>query len=302
MTDHNILNEPFSSTMNRQFRITRNIHTQTTPFQRVEVVETNDYGITLFLDRRFQTSEKDEFFYHESLVHPAMMTHPDPQRVLIIGGGDGGTLEEALKYPSVQSATMVELDPEVVEIAKTHLRAICGDAFDDPRTRLIIGDGRRFVEETDETFDVIILDLTDPLEPSKYVYTREFYSLCRDRLRPGGILALHNDSPFFYPEAFNVISKTLEAVFPFRRQYLTYIVGYMLDFAFSICSREDVLDVSEKVLLERAQERAIGPLNYYSPQMHARLFALPGYVTRILETPCQISTDAAPYVMAEEDY
>ncbi|MBC7358747.1 MAG: polyamine aminopropyltransferase [Desulfacinum sp.] len=302
MTENNILNEPFSSTMSRRFRIARNIHTQKTPFQLVEVVETNDYGITLFLDRRFQTSEKDEFFYHESLVHPAMMTHPNPERVLIIGGGDGGTLEEALKYPSVQSATMVELDPEVVEIAKVHLRSICGEAFDDPRTRLIIGDGRKFVEETDETFDVIILDLTDPLEPSKYVYTKEFYTLCRDRLRPGGILALHNDSPFFYPEAFNVISKTLDAVFPYRRPYLTYIVGYMLDFAFSICSREDVLDVSEEVLKERLQERNIGPLYYYHPAMHPRASSLPGYVTRILETPCQISTDAAPYVMAEEEY
>ncbi len=293
--------EPFSSTMVRQFRIQRWIHRQQTPFQLVEVVETKDYGVTLFLDRRFQTSEKDEFFYHEALVHPAMMTHPHPETVLIIGGGDGGTLEEVCKYPSVQNITMVELDGEVVEIAKTHLQAICGRAFEDPRLRLIIGDGRAFVEETKDRFDVILLDLTDPLEPSKYVYTREFYRLCGERLRPGGVLALHNDAPFFYPETFNVISKTLAAAFPAVRQYLTYVVGYMLDFAFALCAREDgVLNVDESVLEERAEARKLTDLSFYSPQMHGRLFALPGYVQRILREPGRVSTDADPYVMDED--
>lgn len=297
-----ILYEPFTASMGRRFRVRRVIHTQKTAFQLVEVVDSPDFGVTLFLDRRFQTSEKDEFFYHESLVHPAMMLHLDPQRVLIIGGGDGGTMEEVLKYPSVRSVTMVELDGEVVAIAKAYLRSICGGAFEDPRVRLLIGDGRRFVEETAETFDVILLDLTDPMEPSKYVYTREFYALCAARLRPGGILALHNDSPFFFPEAYNVITKTLDAVFPHRRQYAAYIVGYMLDFAFSVCAMDDVLNVEETELARRAADRGIHDLLSYTPQLLERFRTLPGYMQRILDQPCAVSTDAAPFVISTEPF
>lgn len=303
MTERDMtLYEPFTASMGRRFQIRRVIHTQKTPFQLVEVVDSPDFGVTLFLDRRFQTSEKDEFFYHESLVHPAMMLHPDPQRVLIIGGGDGGTLEEVLKHPSVKAVTMVELDGEVVDIAKAYLRSICGAAFEDPRVRLLIGDGRRFVEETAETFDVILLDLTDPMEPSKYVYTREFYALCAKRLRPGGILGLHNDSPFFFPDAYNVITKTLDAVFPHRRQYAAYIVGYMLDFAFSVCAMDDVLNVEESELARRAAERGLHGLLSYTPQLLDRFRTLPGYMQRILDQPCAVSTDAAPFVIHTEPF
>lgn len=303
MTDRDVtLYEPFTATMGRRFHVKRVIHTQKTPYQLVEVVETADFGVTLFLDRRFQTSEKDEFFYHESLVHPAMMLHPNPHRVLIIGGGDGGTLEEVLKHPSVSAVTMVELDAEVVDIAKAHLRSICGAAFEDPRVRLVIGDGRRFVEETDQSFDVILLDLTDPMEPSKYVYTKEFYELCARRLRPGGIMGLHNDSPFFFPKAYNVITKTLDAVFPHRRQYAAYIVGYMLDFAFSVCAMDDVLHVNEEELSRRAAERRIEGLLYYTPQLLDRFRILPGYMRRTLDRPCDVSTDAAPFVIETEPF
>ncbi|MEJ5348788.1 MAG: polyamine aminopropyltransferase [Desulfosoma sp.] len=303
MTDRDmILYEPFTASMGRRFEIRRVIHRRKTPYQLVEVVDSPDFGVTLFLDRRFQTSEKDEFFYHESLVHPAMMLHANPRSVLIIGGGDGGTLEEVLKYPSVTHVTMVELDGEVVDIAKEHLRSICGAAFEDPRVHLIIGDGRKFVEETAETFDVILLDLTDPMEPSKYVYTREFYSLCAARLRPKGILGLHNDSPFFFPDAYNVITKTLDAVFPFRRQYAAYIVGYMLDFAFSVCAMDDVLEVEEKELQRRAADRGLQGLLSYTPQLLERFRTLPGYMQRILDVPCAVSTDAAPFVIKTEPF
>jgi spermidine synthase len=289
--------EPITATMGRRFRIRKMIHTRETPYQKVDVVETHEFGVTLFLDRRFQTSERDEFFYHESLVHPPMLLHPSPRDILIIGGGDGGALEEIAKYRTVRRITMVELDPEVVDVARRYLQAICGKAFEDHRVELVIGDGRRFVEETDRTYDVILLDLTDPMEPSKYVYTREFYEICRSRLNTGGILGLHNDSAFFFPEAFNVISKTLDTVFPHKRQYLAYILGYMLDFVFSACSSEPLPDLDTGAVRRRMGERGIGPLQYYSAQRHPLLFALPGYVQSILERPCEISTDAAPYVL-----
>jgi spermidine synthase len=293
----NVFSEPFSPTMSREVQVKRWIFSKQTSYQKVDVVDTYDYGITLFIDRFFQTSERDEFFYHESLVHPAMMTHDHPRSVLIIGGGDGGTLEEVTKYKSVQSIKMVELDKEVVQISRQHLRSICGEAFEDERLELIIEDGRKYVENTKESFDVIILDLTDPLEPSKYVYTKEFYEICKSHLNENGILALHNDSPFYYPEAFNVISKTLDRVFHYKKQYVTYIVGYMMDFAFAICSRENLPPLTEELLSRRLQKRAIEGLQFYSPEMHFRLFALPGYVRHILDTPCHISTDASPFVL-----
>jgi spermidine synthase len=265
----------------------------------VEVVETPDFGRTLFLDSRFQTSEKDEFFYHEPLIHPAMVSHAAPRSVLVVGGGDGGSVEELAKYRCLERICMVELEPEVVEIAKSHLRPICGEAYDDPRLELSFGDGRKFLEETRDSFDVIVLDLTDPLPPSKYLYTKEFYQLCDSKLNPGGILSLHTETPYFEPEAFNVVTKTLEAVFSYRMQFLTFVPGYGLDFTFCICSSRPLSSPTPAEVEGRLQERGVGELQLYSPEMHHRLAALPGYVRRILATPCEISTDEKPFQMED---
>ena len=291
--------EPISGSMNRTLKVKDIVLEKHSPYQLIEVVETEDYGRVLFLDSRFQTSEKDEFFYHEALVHPAMMTHPDPRNVLIIGGGDGGALEELLKYPSVERVTMVELEPDVVETCKEYMRAVCGDAFSDPRLNLVIADGRKVLEEAGGSYDVILLDLTDPLGPSKYLYTQEFYRLCAARLNPGGLLGLHNDSPFFYPKAFNVISKTLDSVFPGKIQYVTYVVGYMLDFAFSVCSPAPLEIPSLDELTARFRQRGLGGLMWYSPALHSALGEIPGYLRRILNAPCRVSTDANPYEIDE---
>lgn len=295
----NVFVERFSRSMSRRMEVRNTIFSKHTAYQQADVVDTRDFGLTLFLDGRFQTSERDEFFYHEALVHPAMMLHPNPENVLIIGGGDGGALEEVSRYRTVKRIRMVELDREVVDICREHLQSICGKAFDDPRVELSIGDGRAFIEQCKEHFDVILLDLTDPLEPSKYVYTKEFYQYCRNRLEPQGIMGLHNDSPFFYPEAFNVISKTLDTVFPHKQQYLTFIPGYMLDFAFAVCSGSPLPGIGPETIRQRMQQRGIGNLLYYGPTMHPPWSELPGYVTRILDTPCRISTDGDPYVLED---
>ncbi len=289
--------EPLTMTMTRGLQIRTVLHAQQSPYQLIEVVETDDYGRVLFLDRRFQTSEREEFFYHESLVHPAMMEHDAPTSVLIIGGGDGGALEEVTKYRTVRRITMVELDGEVVSVSKRYLPSVCGSAFDDPRVEVIVGDGRAFLERTRDVYDIIILDLTDPMEPSKFVYTREFYTLCRDHLTSSGILSLHNDSPFFYPEAFNVITKTVRSVFEDVRQFITFIPGYLFDFAFAICRVGGIPSPARETLDKRWNERALGELLWYSPIRHVSLFSLPGYATKILETPCEISTDASPYTI-----
>ena len=143
-----------------------------------------------------QTTERDEFIYHEMISHVAIMAHGAAQDVLIIGGGDGGTLEEVLKHQSVVRATMVELDPGVVELARTYLPGVSRGAFDDPRTELIFGDGVRFVAEADRQFDVIIVNSTDPVGPGEVLFTEAFYADCRARLRPGGILVAQSGNPF----------------------------------------------------------------------------------------------------------
>ncbi len=290
--------EPITSTLKRAIKIKEIIYSRKTEYQQIDVIDSYDFGRILFLDKRFQTSEKEEFFYHESIIHPAFMTHPHPQDILLIGGGDGGALEEICKYKEVKSITMIELDPEVVNVAKKFLRKICKNSFDDPRVELIFTDGRGFLEDTKEKYDIIVLDLTDPLEPSKFLYTKEFYKICKSKLKTGGILTLHNDTPFYFPEAFNIITKTLMSVFSNIRQFVTFIIGYGFDFAFSICSKSD-LNISTNKLIERFTKRDIKGLMFYSPYIHNSLFQLPRYVKQILDTPCIISTDNSPYTIQE---
>ncbi len=297
MNDELIFREHLTANMVRTLKVKEIRYSSKTRYQAVDIVETEEYGTVLYLDRRFQTSEAEEFFYHESLVHPAMISHSNPETVLIIGGGDGGALEEVLKYKSVKHVQMVELDGEVVELSRQYLSKICGNAFEDSRVELIISDGRRFIENTPLKYDVIILDLTDPMEPSKYVYTKEFYELCKQRLNDNGLISLHNDSPFFYPEAFNVITKTLKAVFPYCLQFVTFIPGYLLDFAFAVCSSAPFPKISTSDAEDIVKEQAIGDLKWYTPDMHKSLFDLPLYAKRILERSCQISTDSQPYVI-----
>ncbi len=291
---NSFFDEYITPTLKRSIKVKKVLYSKITKYQQIDVIDTYDFGKVLFLDKRFQTSEKEEYFYHESLIHPAFMMHPSPKNVLLIGGGDGGSLEEICKYKEVESIDMIELDEEVVWVAQTYLKSICKDAFEDPRVKLFFQDGRSFLEKTDKKYDVIVLDLTDPLEPSKFLYTKEFYELCKSKLKPKGILTLHNDTPFFFPEAFNVITKTLKAVFSKVKQFVTYIIGYGFDFAFSLCF-EDLLEPTHEQLIQRFEKRKIKDLLFYSPKNHQTLFNLPPYINKILEIPCRISTDDSPY-------
>ncbi len=163
-----------------------------TPFQHIEVIEFGDYGRSLVLDGKVQSTETDEFIYHEALVHPALLTHPDPAAVMIIGGGEGATLREVLRHRSVRRAVMVDVDQEVIDVSRRLLPAFHAGAFDDPKAEIIIEDGRRWLETHDEVFDAIIIDLSDPIEegPCYRLYTREFYRLVSSRLADDGVIAL----------------------------------------------------------------------------------------------------------------
>jgi spermidine synthase len=179
----------------------------------------------LVLDDAVQTTEGDEHCYHEMLVHLPMAVHPDPRRVLIVGGGDGGALEEALKHP-VASVTMVEIDREVIDVSRAFLPGIAGAAFDDPRARLRIEDGIAFVRATAERFDVILVDSTDPKGPGVALFSEEFYRLCRRALAPSGVLAVQSGSLLYQRELGAAVARHLAAVFPTVAPYWAAVPAY----------------------------------------------------------------------------
>jgi len=276
-------------------RASEPIETGHTRFQEMEVFNTPMFGRMLRLDRVFMTSEKDEFFYHENIVHPAAIAHPAPKKALVIGGGDGGAAEELLKHPTLEKVTVAELDDGVIAAARKHLAAIHRGAFDDPRCEVRITDGKAFIEETAERFDLIILDLTDPHGPSQALYTREFYAACKQALNPGGLLSLHVESPISRPATWLRIVKTLQAVYPLVRPYLVYIPLYGTWWGMATASMEtDPLGLSEDEVEKRIRERGIGRLQFYNGTMHRAVFALPNFVRELLESPAEIITAESP--------
>ena len=188
--------------------------------------DTVPFGRLFRLDGHFMTSEKDEFFYHENLVHLAALTHPKPVRALIVGGGDGGSAEELLKYPSIESVTLAEIDAAVVAISRKYLGAVHRGALDDPRLTLEIGDGFEFVRAGKGRYDLIVLDLTDPGGPSEALYTPDFYRACAARLEQGGAMTLHIASPVAHPDRIRATMAALRQAFPLVTPYLTSIPLY----------------------------------------------------------------------------
>lgn len=264
-------------------------------FQKMLVINNSKFGNVLILDGFFQVSELDEHLYHEPLVQPAMFSHPNPKNVLIIGGGDGGALEEVLKHKTVEKAVMVELDGGVVEISKKYLKSICKDAFSDKRTKIIIGDGRKFVEETSEKFDVVIVDLTDPFGPSKMLYTKEFYTAISKALTKDGVIALHTESPLFTPKVFNTIVKTLKSVFRHVNVHVGFVNTYGAVWSFGNASNAtDIRKINPQELEKRERERGVKDLKYYAPAFYPNIFEVTNQVKAILEENEKISTDKDP--------
>lgn len=252
-------------------------------FQHIQLYESPRFGKVLRLDGCFMTSEKDEFFYHENIVHPASISHPALRRVLVIGGGDGGACEEVLKHPGVERVVLAELDQAVVDVCKAHLGSIHRGAIDDPRFELRIGDGAAFVRETDERFDLVILDLTDPLGEAVELYKKEFFQACKDVLAPGGALTMHIGAPVFHPERVSEITANLGQVFAIVRVYLVTVPLYGAQWGFACASDTlDPLSLSEQEVEQRIAERKLQDLQFYNGATHRGVFALPNFVKRLV--------------------
>ena len=190
-----------------RWRITDILHQETTPFQKLEVVETVELGKALILDGALQISEWDEFIYHEMIAHVAMLSHPNPERVLIIGGGDGGTLREVVRHPQLNVVDMVEIDEQVIKASKRFFPQVAS-AFTDKRLNLYIEDGLDFARGQHGPYDVIIVDSSDPVGPAEKLFTENFYSNLYKLLDDEGMMVVQSESPLFYREDFKNAYKT----------------------------------------------------------------------------------------------
>lgn len=264
------------------FSYTKVLYTGQTQYQKIELLETPLFGKLLKLDGNFQTSEKDEFFYHEPQTHSALSSHPHPSSVLTIGGGDGGILKNVLKHKCVSRAVLVDIDAGVIEFSMKYLKSVCGNAFQDKRTQVIVGDGKRFVEETKEKFDVIILDLTDPIGPSKALYTKEFYAQLAAHLNKNGIVQLHMEMCITRPGISRAIYKNLKSCFKYVAPSSAYVPLYGGLMAFGTCSQTvNAATVSPATIERRLKERKVTGLKMYNGAFHQGLFALPNYLATL---------------------
>jgi spermidine synthase len=248
-------------------------------FQHTQIVDSNKYGRMLLLDGIVQTTEKDEFIYHEMMVHVPMLSHPGPEKVLIIGGGDGGILREVLRYKSVRMATMVEIDPGVIDLCKKYLPTINNGAFEDSRTNLIISDGAAFVEESGEKFDVVIVDSCDPIGPATVLFSKVFYSNIHNLLDRDGIMVCQTGSLHMQENEQAETHALLSDIYGYACPYVfavpTYIGGL---FSAAFCSdnidpnRTDINMLEEKSAINNIKTR------YYNPGMHIGSFHIPGFL------------------------
>jgi spermidine synthase len=287
-----MLMEPLNDSTGFYIKATKQLGEWQTRYQKMAIYETPHYGKLFRLDGFNMTSEKDEFVYHENLIHPALTAHAAPKKVLIIGGGDGGSSEEALKHPSVEQVTMVEIDGDVIEVAKEHFKAVHNGVFDNPKLRVIVDDGMKFVRETQEKFDLIALDLNDPMGPAEALYSVEFFQQLRAALAVGGALVLHIGSPVARPERVAELAQRLNGVFRIVRPYTMYIPLYGSQWAMAVCS--DKLDPKAYTADEidrRIDARKMQELRYYNGETHEGVFALPNFV-RDLVVPARVKQPA----------
>ncbi len=262
-----------------RYRVKTLLHEEKTRFQELLLVDSYEYGRMLLLDGVVQTSEKDEFVYHEMMVHVPMLAHVNPKNVLIIGGGDGGILREILKYRSVEKATMVEIDPVVIDICRKYLPELSRGAFEDVRTQVVIEDGASYVRETDEQFDVIIVDSPDPLGPARILFSQEFYGDVNSIMAPDGIMVRQTGSIHMQRKEQEEACLRLSGLFQYASFYVysvpTYVGGL---FSTIFCSNViDPLNLSREELYGRFDRNAL-KTRYYDPAVHVGAFCLPPFM------------------------
>ncbi|WP_461867195.1 polyamine aminopropyltransferase [Thermococcus sp.] len=259
------------------FKIKERLFEIQTKYQRLELYETEGFGKLLVLDDTVQLVEIGEESYHEPLVHPVMLAHPNPKKVLIIGGGDGGTLREVLKHNTVEKAVMVEIDDAVIEVSKLYLNIDRG-AFEDSRAEVIVGDGVEYIKNVEEKFDVIIIDSTDPVGPAKMLFSEEFYRNVYNALNEKGLMITQAGSVYLFTNELLDAHREMKKVFD-RVYYFSFpVIGYASPWSFLVGVKGNI-DFT-KINLKRAKSLELA---YYDPERHETLFQMPKYVRDLLE-------------------
>lgn len=260
-------------------KVNSTIYHDESDFQTVDIIDTPALGKMLILDGLVMTSDRDEFFYHEMISHIPMNSHPCPKNVLVIGGGDGGTVREVLRHPSVEKVILCEIDGLVVEACKKHLPNIAGK-LDDPRVDIQIRDGVEFMKGKKEEFDIILIDSTDPLGPGVGLFTEEFYTNVKNSLKKGGIMVAQSESPFADQKEMKLMYALLKKVFPIVRPYVgpmpTYPGGYW-SWAFCSVDVEPLSYIDEKRVEEISKNSKL-----YNAEIHRSVFALPNFVKKLV--------------------
>jgi spermidine synthase len=275
-----VLIEPLSGNTTLLIRI-KAIHAiKRSKYQMIIVADTEDYDRALILDDYIQSSYQDEYFYHESLVHPAMVTHPAPRDVLILGGGEGATLREVLKHETVQRAVMVDIDGDVVELSRRYLPEMHQGSFDDPRARVVIEDGFVYVEnalKAGDKYDVVIMDLTDPYgsDIAKQLYAPEFFQKIRQILKDDGVVVTQAGNSFFFPDAYDMVLNGVKSVFPIVAEYEVWIpsFGYAVNYVLSSLRHDPAALTAEEV--DRMLKERDVSTSFYSGRTHIGLLHLP---------------------------
>ena len=263
-------------------KVKQHLYTGKSEFQDVDVFESEEFGKFLTLDGLMMVTEKDEFIYHDMITHVAMATNPSIKKVLVIGGGDGGTVRELTRYSHIEKIDMVEIDKLVVDVSREYL-PITASKLDDPRVSLYFEDGIRFVADTKEIYDLILVDSTEPIGPGEGLFTTEFYQNCFNILSDNGILVNQSESPYYdqFSHEMKRAHKKIKNIFPISKVYQfhmpTYPSGHWL---FGFASKK--LDPIKDVDFDKWSALGI-KTKYYNPQLHVGCFALPSYVQEMLD-------------------
>ncbi len=276
--------EYYNGTTGLSVGVNKVLFSEQTPFQKVDVYETDTWGNLMTIDGMVMLSEKDEFVYHEMIAHVACFSHPNPKRVLIIGGGDGGMAREVLRHPSVEHVDLVEIDEAVVRASKLHMPGV--GAWDDPRLHVRYENGLTFVDHVPVQYDVIIIDGSDPVGPAVDLFKQEFYDKCYAALNENGVLTGQTESPWVdhYHESIQSVFQALRNAFPVHHMYLAFIPLYptgMWSMAFASKGPQPLAE-DAIARAERGVDTFGGQLKYYTPDVHRASFALPKFVRSLI--------------------
>jgi len=285
------------------FRLLKTEVSTKSKYQEIVIADVQGFGRAVFLDGLPQSSAKDEFIYHEALIHPALVANKSPKKVYIAGGGEGAVLREILKHNTIEKVVMVDIDEEFINLSREYLYDWHQGTYDHEKVELVHGDARTYLEETEERFDVIIMDLTDPLEDgvSTSLFTTEFFSLAKSRLAEGGVLCMQAETVDITDIAPHVsIVKTLQQCFKNVLPYQTYIPYYGLAWGFVVASDHDIRPrFDAETLTQTLKERDCNDLKFYDSESHQHMFSLPKYLRDAIADPNvgKIVSDEQPLIV-----